>query len=298
MDRITSKFLAKLDEDKDGMVQWCMNMGLISRQYECPMCGSHMKLVKLVKGSDGKQWRCKNNGHDVKRSIRKGSWFGRSKLSFYEILMLTYYWCGKVSGQFVESDLGISHTTIADWKNFCREVCAEIVIETSEMLGGDNVIVEIDESKFGKWKYHRGRYVDGRWVFGGVERGTNKCFMVVVPNRSADVLLDIIRRYIRPGTIIISDCWRAYNTLQHEGFQHLTVNHSYNFKDPVTGAHTNSIEGTWSAIKRQLSSNTNTDLLESSLFEYMWRRRHTDSNNVYNVFLEAVATLYTPQTRD
>ena len=28
--------------------------------------------------------------------------------------------------------------------------------------------VEIDESKFGKTKFNRGRYIEGQWVFGGI----------------------------------------------------------------------------------------------------------------------------------
>ena len=35
------------------------------------------------------------------------------------------------------------------------------------MIGGEGIIVEIDESKFGKRKYHRGRIIDGVWVVGG-----------------------------------------------------------------------------------------------------------------------------------
>jgi hypothetical protein len=38
----------------------------------------------------------------------------------------------------------------------------------SEKIGGINKTVEIDESKFGRRKYHRGHPVMGQWVFGGV----------------------------------------------------------------------------------------------------------------------------------
>ena len=37
-------------------------------------------------------------------------------------------------------------------------------------------VVEVDESKFGKRKYHNGRRVDGVWVFGGIDRRTRKFF--------------------------------------------------------------------------------------------------------------------------
>ena len=55
-------------------------------------------------------------------------------------------------------------------RSFAREVCATILEVESQPIGGVGKIVEIDESKFGKRKYHRGRRVDGVWVFGGIER--------------------------------------------------------------------------------------------------------------------------------
>ena len=37
-------------------------------------------------------------------------------------------------------------------------------------IGGPGIVVELDESKFGKRKDNRGKKVKGAWVFGGVER--------------------------------------------------------------------------------------------------------------------------------
>jgi hypothetical protein len=59
-------------------------------------------------------------------------------------------------------------------------VIIEFVESKSEMTGGEGKVVEVDEGKFGKRKYHRGHYVKGQWVFGGVERGSDRTFLVAV----------------------------------------------------------------------------------------------------------------------
>ena len=115
------------------------------------------------------------------------------------------------------------------------------------MIGGPGKEVEIDESKFGKRKYNRGRAVDGHWVFGGMERGSGLSFLVEVDRRDAATLLPLITNYVRPGTVVYSDEWAAYNQLAATtGLTHHTVNHSIHFVNPVTGAHTQGVEGMWS----------------------------------------------------
>ena len=56
----------------------------------------------------------------------------------------------------------------------------------TEKIGGVVKTVEIDERKFGKRKYNTGHQVKGQWVFGGVERGNGKTFLVAVQDRTAE----------------------------------------------------------------------------------------------------------------
>jgi transposase-like protein len=143
----------------------------------------------------------------------------------------------------------------------------------SEKIGGPNKIVEIDESKFGRCKYHRGLPVNEQWVFGGVERETGKTFVVPVPDRTADTLMAVIDTWIETGTTVTSYCWRAYRDLDAEGYTHRTVNRNTGFVDERTGAHTNTIESMWRHVKDFLGSyNRNEDYIHH-LAHYMFASR-------------------------
>ena len=50
---------------------------------------------------------------------------------------------------------------VVDRYNLCREVCSEVIGSENVKVGGPGKVVEIDESKFGKRKYHKGRRKTG-----------------------------------------------------------------------------------------------------------------------------------------
>ena len=56
-------------------------------------------------------------------------------------------------------------------------------------------------------------------------------FLAVCPDnkRNAATLLDIIERHVNKDSPVITDCWCAYDQLDADGWQHLSVNHQYNF---------------------------------------------------------------------
>ena len=62
--------------------------------------------------------------------------------------------------------------------------------------------------------------------FSGESRGSKSAFMVVVPGRTKNTLMPIIQKYIRTGSTIMSDEWRAYADIGTSGYTHQTVNHS------------------------------------------------------------------------
>ncbi|GBN63190.1 hypothetical protein AVEN_187051-1 [Araneus ventricosus] len=176
--------------------------------------------------------------------------------------------------------MNVSKPTVVDWKSFCREVCVDRLLKDSkEILGGVGMIVEIDESKFSKRKYNRGKRVD-------------ETFIEITKKKN-----------VEPGTTVLSDCWASYNGLTAEGYVHYTINHSKNFNDPVTGAHTNGIEGTWNAVKTDFGKQGTRRVegqFDTYLAECMWRRSHRGASmkSLFPSFIRGVKELYPPHTQD
>jgi transposase-like protein len=185
---------------------------------------------------------------------------------------------------------GHGSATIASHARFCRELVGQAIEDDGEMIGGPGMIVEIDESKFGKRKYHRGHRVEGVWVLGGVERTEERrLFVESVPDRTAATLLEVIERRVLPGSVIHTDMWRAYDGIQYVlGMEHRTVNHTIHFRDPETGVHTNTIEGTWNGIKIGMPRrNFGRDTVDGHLLEFIWRRKNQE--NMWDAMLNAMA---------
>ena len=163
------------------------------------------------------------------------------------------------------------------------------LLNNSCKIGGNGVEVEIDESKFGKRKYYRGHRVEGQWIFGGREKyDKSKVFMFPVKKRDQKTLLPLIQNWIEPGSIIHSDCWKAYNKLSKIGYIHVTVNHSKEFVNKSSAACTNGIECDWRHAKVSLPRyGVKQGLHAFYLGEFMWRRTCNDKDK----FIELIKVL-------
>lgn len=284
--------------DVDSCLAFCAQRSLIRNSRIC--CNTPVSLHNRDEARDGKRWYCTVCRAEF--SVRDGSFFQRSRLSLRQIIMIIYHWVEDHPQKFIVKEAEISRRTAVDWMNFCRDECSNWLRRNPTELGGFDgqgqpIIVEIDESKFFHRKYHRGRYHEGQWVFGAIERGSGKCFLVPVRDRTAATLEAIISQHILPGSHIISDGWRAYSnldTLNNGVYMHSTVIHEANFVDPDDDlVHTQHIENMWMRAKRKLKRQCGTSraLFHTYMDEFVWRCNFTGLNLFPN-FLIAISDTY------
>jgi transposase-like protein len=221
--------------------------------------------------------RCAGRGCRTELSMRKHTFFYGSMLKCSQILLLGYLWLLRLTHLQVMTMTGYSSNTITAFFGHFRCLVGATLSVEDQIIGGTGIIVEIDETKLGKRKYHRGHRVDGAWVLVGVERTPDRrVFLVHVSDRSSGTLLDAIAKHVAPGSIIHTDMWKGYSSINASlGLEHYTVNHSKCFKDATTGVHTNTVEGTNNGLKYYIHARNRTaDRMEEHLLEFVWRRRN------------------------
>lgn len=144
----------------------------------------------------------------------------------------------------------------------------------------------------------------------------------VVPNREANTLIPIIRKYVARNSDITTDSFRSYYQLR-QFYNHRTVNHSRWYVDPVTGKHcyailalgwmisvhcpkiyplifagcnTNSIECEWKICKSKIRQKHGGCLkkLQMWLNAYMWHRwlGSQHPGGIFNQLLTDIADYY------
>ena len=261
----------------------------------CPVCGYKFQLY-YHRGKENNQFvfKCKRvgSGHVRSKTILGNgpSWFARTQL---EIFLFLFFFLGffyKYPQWIILNEINrpnikvITKDTASQHYNHLRNALMIYVESNFQKLGGrnTNTTVQIDEMVIRKRKYYRGRIKATFWVLGGVEidnrtRQIIRMFALPIINRTSANMRFWIDKLVKPGSTMHTDDARFYDFLNAAGYRHDVVNHSQNYVDPITGVHTQNIESLWNLLRKSLPKNgTSFDLILSYLYEFMFRKNHSN----------------------
>ena len=197
----------------------------------------------------------------------------KSRLSKYKQGRLIELFVAGTTARTAASLVGVNKTTASYYFQRLRQLIYDRS-EHLELLEGE---IEADESYFGgRRKGKRGRGAAGKVPVFGLLKRNGKVFTVVIPDARTDTLLPIIRKQVKPDSIVYTDTWRSYNALDVSEFKHYRINHSKLFANKHN--HINGIENFWNQAKRHLRKFNGVPREHFHLFlkECEWRFNHSD----------------------
>jgi transposase len=180
--------------------------------------------------------------------------------------------------------VGVNRTTATLYYHKLRETIAQHIEEDNPFDGE----VEIDESYFGgRRKGKRGRGAAGKVpVFGILKRG-GRVYTVMIPDAKRATLLPIIKERVEPDSVVYTDSFRSYDTLDVAGFRHHRINHQKGFSNG-RGHHINGIENFGNQAKRHLRRYNGLPKAHFGLFlkECEWRFNYGSPAELVKTLLE------------
>jgi transposase len=267
MDKYTINDFNKQFPNDDACLEWLRNY-LYPNGIECKSCSKitpHSKLKNLPVYSCN---RCGAHIHPMSGTI-----FERSttplKQWFYAIFLISATRCG-ISAKQLQRELGVTYKTA--WRMF-KEI-RTLMQSSAKPMSGE---VEADETYIGgKRPGKRGRGAEGKVpVFGLVQRQGSVDAMTMA-NLKASTVYPIIKERVLSNSTVYTDEFNIYDRLQNHGYSHKRVHH--NAKIWVIGdAHTNTIEGFWSLLKRGINGvyhSVSQKYLQTYIDEYSFRYNH------------------------
>jgi transposase-like protein len=277
-------FTAKYPND-DACLEW-LKTNRWPEGITCPTC---QKVTKHHKVTGRPVYACDYCGHQV--SPMAGTILEHSSTPlrtwFHAMFLMANTRCG-ISAKQVQRETGVTYKTA--WRMFKQirsMLTDDVVLEGSS--------VEADETYIGGKRHgKRGRGAEGKTpVFGLVER-KGKVIAKVVPNVQSKTLLPIIKEKVLQDSTVYTDELPSYDRLSGMGYEHKRVHHAT--KVYVMGdAHTNTIEGFWSLVKRGISGvnhAVSTKYLPNYLNEYSFRyNRRQDEQPMFESFLSQVVAV-------
>jgi hypothetical protein len=148
--------------------RYLVQLDLLKGERDCDKCSQSsssqraMSLVKTSEKADGYMWRCCECRK--KQSIRDGSVFYRASGPIQVYFALLYMWIHDYDNRFVEWELKLDDKTVTSWFAYFRDTLSS---EPTGKIGGEEKLVEFDQTCLTHQKHHRGKKKPGTQVCRG-----------------------------------------------------------------------------------------------------------------------------------
>ncbi|OQS55483.1 hypothetical protein EHP00_1925 [Ecytonucleospora hepatopenaei] len=171
---------------------------------KCIVCNSNVRFKSSTSFETICTWKyCKN-----KTSVFLNSIFKNFKKGVEELINLFELLFSAVNLRAISRIMPYSYSKLKFFVSKTNQYVKSHNDRFLDTIGGEGIIVEIDDSKFGKRKYNRGHKVDGVWVLGMVEKTADRRIVLIpVKDRNSNTLEALIKRHVAPESIIFTDQW-------------------------------------------------------------------------------------------
>jgi transposase-like protein len=224
----------------------------------CPHCGTVGAAYKTKKVG---VYRCGERECRKDFTVRVGTLFERSHIPLHTWLFATHLLTSSKKGMSshqMHRMLGVTYKTAWFMTMRIREGMRELHPAESGPLGGENKVVEVDETYVGgkeankhkSKRLNRGRGPVGKEPVVSLVERDGKVRSFHVANVSTKTLKPILKKQIDAASYIMTDESAVYPAAAGEFSGHGTVNHSIGEYVRGTFYHTNTVENYFSILKR------------------------------------------------
>lgn len=280
MRHYTIKDYKKDFPNDDACLEWLKN-AKFPDGIHCEKCGKVTKHYRITKRPAYACEICGTHVYPMAGTILEKSTTSLTTW-FHAMYLMANTRCG-ISAKQLQRETGVTYKTA--WRMFKQ---IRSTLDENIQLEGSSV--EADETYIGgKRKGKRGRGAEGKTPVFGMAQRQGSVKAIKTDRVNSATILPIIRDTVKAESTIYTDEFPTYNRLGMNGYTHKRVNHGIG-QYVIGDAHTNTIEGFWSLVKRGVSGvyhHIGEDYVQSYVNEYSFRyNRREDEKPMFWSFLE------------
>ena len=298
------------DNDMEKCIVFCIAHNIIPQAIRCPYsnCGSivsidysknRFRCRGTVEKLDQVHNKTKRLRCSFSRSVFANTMFHRCKPNpskIFQLLRAFTYGHQDFSYNCIRHNLfPISDFSIAYWRNIYHNILISYMereLQVNGKLGGPGQIIEVSEIFVGESTcFLKGDSAD--LIFGAFDRENKRLVLSEGPTlRETEKLLSTIKKFIHPGSIVISDTWKSYKCLSYSNFENFVGSNNYEFMNAETNEDMLEIRNILNKVVNSRTVDSKKITIKEHLAAFLFNYNIVDFGERFHRFLLESAIYY------